>query len=148
MKKYRIYAILLKKIKLSFLKAMILSYSSLIDDESFQHVKKIKDTEDTRDTFSLMELSLINPETEEYEVYEDTICVDEYLQTKRDELERIVTTGYKNIDDVINKYGNAAAQVMAELIFEYYGGFHANHIFAGSEDECRDFIKEYIIRLA
>lgn len=117
---------------------------SLTDDDSFQHVKKIGE-----DKFELIEISLVNPETEEYIVYTDEINVDEYLDMSRGELIEILE-GYYDAggeEDVIQFVLNnidSPSQIIAECIFEYYGAFQAYTLFKGSEEKCRKFIEEYI----
>ena len=115
----------------------------LTDDDSCQYVKKINE-----DEFQLIEMSLINPETEEFIVYTDEIDVDAYLEQNRGETEEILNSfGYgenniSSIEEVINKYSNAS-QIIAECIFEYYSDFQAYTIFKGREEQCRRFIENY-----
>lgn len=116
----------------------------LTDDDSSQHVKKIGE-----DKFELIEMSLINPETEEYVVYTDEIDVDEYLEMKRGELIEILEGYYESGDeeDVIQFVMNhidSPSQIIAECIFEYYGAFQSYPLFTGKEKACREFIENYI----
>lgn len=116
----------------------------LTDDDSYQHVKKIGE-----DKFELIEMCLINPETEEYLVYTDEIDVDEYLEINRGELIEILEGYYdaEDEEDVIQFVMNhieSPSQIMAECIFEYYGAFQAYTLFKGSEEKCRQYIENYI----
>lgn len=116
----------------------------LTDDDSFQYVKRIGE-----DEFELIEMSLVNPETEEHIVYTDEINVDEYLDMSRGELIEILEGYYdaESEEDVIQfviNHIDSASQIMAECIFEYYGAFQAYTLFKGSEEKCRKFIEEYI----
>ena len=116
----------------------------LTDDDSYQHVKKIGE-----DKFELIEICLINPETEEYLVYTDEIDVDKYLEINRGELIEILEGYYdaEDEEDVIQFVMNhieSPSQIMAECIFEYYGAFQAYTLFKGSEEKCRQYIENYI----
>lgn len=116
----------------------------LTDDDSFQHVKKIGE-----DKFELIEMSLANPETEEYIVYTDEIDVDEYLDMNRGELIEILEGYYdaEGEEDVIQFVLNnidSPSQIMAECIFEYYSTFQAYILFKGSEEMCKKFIERYV----
>ena len=115
----------------------------VIDDDSFQHVKKIRENE-----FQLIEMSLINPDTKEFIVYTDEINVNEYIKN-REELIEILEGYYETEDekDVIQfvmNHTDSPFQIMAECIFEYYGAFQAHTLFKGNEKECREFIENYI----
>jgi len=103
----------------------------LTDDDSFQHVKCISD-----DTYHLIEMGLINPETDEYEVYTDVICITDYLN---------------ELDEILSEFGygdgaceNESNQIIAECIFEHNGIFQASQLIAGSEGECEKFILDFI----
>lgn len=122
----------------------------LTDDDSQQYVADIS-TEEIPYHFNLIEMGLINPDKEIYEVYTDDICVDDYLDTMRGELETIINSyGYyldqkEGIADTsIWDYKEEAYQVMAECIFEYYNSFQAEQLFIGSEKKCIKFIQNYI----
>ena len=111
----------------------------LTDDDSQQYVRHEHDF-----VFSLIEMGLVNPDTGEHEVYTDTIDVDDYLETMREELTNILNSfGYDSIEDVEAKYYDSP-QVMAECIFEYYGSFKADVKFTGTENECTKYIQEYV----
>ncbi|MDR0287179.1 MAG: hypothetical protein LBI03_05680, partial [Clostridiales bacterium] len=68
----------------------------LTDDSCLQYVKQNSDTE-----FSLIEMALCSHMTlQKYEVYEDTIDVQDYFDTKMDELLIILKTfTYESLDD-------------------------------------------------
>ena len=115
----------------------------LTDDDSCQYVKKINE-----DEFKLIEMSLINPETEEFIVYTDEIDVDAYLEQNRGEVREILEAYYEaeGEEDVIQfvlNHIDSPSQIIAECIFEYYSSFQAEVIFKGSEEQCRRFIENY-----
>jgi len=113
------------------------------DDSCFQYVKKISETE-----YSLIELACYGrDEVQKYEVYEDTIDLQDYFNGKTDELLMVLSGfGYESLEVVRMHYGDEANQVMAECLFEYYGSHEANQIFIGVECEAivaiMDFISE------
>lgn len=116
----------------------------LTDDDSYQHVRKIGE-----DKFELIEMCLINPETEEYLVYTDEIDIDEYLEINRGELIEILEGYYdaedeENVIQFVMNHIESPSQIMAECIFEYYGAFQAYTLFKGSEEKCRQYIENYI----
>lgn len=121
----------------------------LTDDDSMQYVKKINDT-----TFHLIEMSLVNPEKNIFEVYEDTIDVNDYFTDMKLELEDILNSyGYylnpnckdKYVVEDIKSLGDKTNQIIAECIFEYYGSFQAEKLFTGKENLCKKYIKDYIL---
>ena len=109
----------------------------LTDDDSRQHVKRINDW-----TYSLIEMCLISRNPDQFQVYTDTIDL------RNDE--GIMSTvldgfGYAGYFDVVSKYNNDdAPQIVAECIFESYGSFRAEVQFVGSEEECIEYIDNYI----
>lgn len=114
----------------------------LIDADSHQYIRKAAGTDDI---FDLIEMSMINPEINEYEVYQDTVCTGEYIAEKQSELLAILDCyGYHSVDEVIKKYKSEAMQVIAECIFEYYGSSEVGKLFVGSEKECTKYIQNYI----
>lgn len=122
----------------------------LTDDDSQQYVKEIS-SEESPHTFELIEIGLINPEDEIYQIYTNSICVEDYLETARGELKEIINSYGYYLDDEDNydgfciwNYKEEAYQVMAECIFEYYGSFEAEQLFIGAEKECIDFVQNYI----
>lgn len=125
------------------------------DIDTMQHVKCTFNDNDYPEqyTYQLIEMGLVNPEKNLYEVYEDTLCVDDYLEAARGELSSILAGfGYGDdeedcaiiIDRMAEQYGNEVFQVICECIFEHYGSFQASILFMGNEGECVDFIKKYI----
>lgn len=115
----------------------------LTDDNSCQYVKCIE-----KDKFKLIEMSLYNPDTEEYSVYTDLIDVNYYLEDYCEEVEEILHSfGYGDennsaIDEVNMSYPDPS-QIIAECIFES-GMFSARLVFEGSEEECKKSIENYI----
>jgi len=116
----------------------------LTDDSSMQYVRKVEGEEDI---FDLIEMCLVgHNDGGIYEVYENTICVDDYLETMRGETVEILNSfGYADIEDVMTQYEDAA-QVIAECIFEYYGSFQARQVFVGTEQDCNKWITDYVNR--
>lgn len=126
----------------------------LTDDDAQQYVKEIS-TEEIPHTFKLIEMCLFSRNPDEYEVYTDAICVDDYLETMRGELKEILHSYSYYLDDEdeedenerstsIWNYKEEAYQIMAECIFEYYGAFQTNERFIGSYQECCNFIQKWI----
>lgn len=127
----------------------------LTDNDSMQHVRCIVHSHDypEQNDYEIIEMGLINPEENLYEVYIDTICVDDYLECMRSELSSILASyGYGDkeedcaiiIDRMMEEYEKEVFQVVCECIFEYYGSFQALELFHGKEKECIDFIEKYV----
>ena len=113
---------------------------ALTDDDSCQYVKKLDEN-----TLSLIEMCIISINPDRYEVYADTINVQEHLEGAEQRLKEIIHGyGYLDYPDVVEKYGEEAAQVVAECIFEHYGSFCTGSLYIGSEDECADYIRKYV----
>lgn len=113
----------------------------LTDDDSSQYVKN-----EGNNVFSLIEMSMINPETGEYKVYYDTLDINEYWHTMRLEMEDIIS-GFGYTPESITKiYGDERDQIIAECIFEHYGDFQACELFTGTREDCRNAIKQYILK--
>ena len=102
--------------------------------------------------YKLIQMDLINPDTKEYKVFVDTLCVDDYLESMRGELSIILASyGYGDdeedcaeiIERMMEEYGDDVFQVVCECIFEYYDNFQAEVLFTGSEQDCIKFIENY-----
>lgn len=113
----------------------------LTDDASSQYVK-----DEGHHVFSLVEMSLINPETGEYKVYYDTLDINEYWHAMRQEMQDIISGFGYTIESITEAYGDDRDQVIAECIFEHYGDFQACELFVGTEEQCRSAIEQYIMR--
>lgn len=115
----------------------------LVDDDSYQWVKQCSETE-----YSLVEMSRVTPSgnsQELFEVYMDTLDMQDYFDSMSDELTQILDGfGYTGVDAVKGQYGNKANQVMAECIFEHYGSFQATSLCKGTIDACRKYIDNYV----
>jgi len=112
----------------------------LTDDDCLQHVCQESDTK-----FHLIELAQYGPNTKRYEVYEDTIDVRDYLDNMTDETISILGYfGYKGLEDVREKYGEAANKIIAECIFEHYGSRHANQLMTGTRAKAEQAIFDFI----
>lgn len=112
----------------------------LTDDDSYQFVRH-----EGEKTYSLIEMGLASRDPDLFEVYADTIDVQDYLDNKNDELRDILSGfGYADYSKLVEGYGCAAEQVAAECIFEHYGSFQAFSLFSGPEDECRSYIGQHV----
>ena len=125
-----------------------------VDADSCQYVKcSFKSDEGGEyNHYKLIQMDLINPDTQEYEVYFDTICVEDYLDSMRGELSLILFSyGYGDseedcteiIERMMEEYEDDVFQVVCECIFEWYGSFQAEVLFTGSEQDCIKFIENY-----
>ena len=125
-----------------------------VDADSCQYVKCSFKSEEGGEYnhYKLIQMDLINPDTKKYEVYFDTLCVDDYLDYMRSELSIILASyGYGDdeedcaeiIERMMEEYGDDVFQVVCECIFEYYGSFQAKVLFTGSEQDCIKFIENY-----
>ena len=125
-----------------------------VDADSCQYVKCSFKSEEGGEYnhYKLIQMDLINPDTQEYEVYFDTICVEDYLDSMRGELSLILSSyGYGDseedcteiIERMMKEYEDDVFQVVCECIFEWYGSFQAEVLFTGSEQDCIKFIENY-----
>ena len=125
-----------------------------VDADSCQYVKCSFKSEEGGEYnhYKLIQMDLINPDTQEYEVYFDTICVEDYLDYMRGELSLILSSyGYGDseedcteiIERMMEEYEDDVFQVVCECIFEWYGSFQAEVLFTGSEQDCIKFIENY-----
>lgn len=125
-----------------------------VDADSCQYVKCSFKSEEGGEYnhYKLIQMDLINPDTQEYEVYFDTICVEDYLDSMRGELSLILSSyGYGDseedcteiIEHMMEEYEDDVFQVVCECIFEWYGSFQAEVLFTGSERDCIKFIENY-----
>ena len=125
-----------------------------VDADSCQYVKCSFKSEKGGEYnhYKLIQMDLINPDTQEYEVYFDTLCVEDYLDSMRSELSLILSSyGYGDseedcteiIERMMKEYEDDVFQVVCECIFEWYGSFQAEVLFTGSEQDCIKFIENY-----
>ena len=125
-----------------------------VDADSCQYVKCSFKSEEGGEYnhYKLIQMDLINPDTQEYEVYFDTICVEDYLDSMRGELSLILSSyGYGDseedcteiIERMMEEYEDDVFQVVCECIFEWYGSFQDEVLFTGSEQDCIKFIENY-----
>ena len=73
-----------------------------VDADSCQYVKCSFKSEEGGEYnhYKLIQMDLINPDTKKYEVYFDTLCVDDYLDYMRSELSIILASyGYSDDDE-------------------------------------------------
>ena len=110
----------------------------LTDDGSHQHVRTIN-----ANTYELIEMQISNPDDHLYEVYTDTICLDDYGP---DEIKGILYTfGYSSIQEIFDEYQINANQIIAECIFEYYGSFALDPLAASlSAEAARNLIRQFV----
>ena len=117
----------------------------LTDDDSCQYVKEINP-----DTFELIEMGLVSHNPELYEVYADTINLNDYFYNNGKEglleVQNILKGfGYSSLINLIAQYPNNYKQIMAECIFEHYGSFQANQLANElTYSKAKEFIKNYI----
>ena len=125
-----------------------------VDADSCQYVKCSFKSEEGGEYnhYKLIQMDLINPDTKEYEVYFDALCIEDYLDSMRSELSIILASyGYGDdeedcveiIERMMKEYGDDVFQVVCECIFEWYGSFQAEVLFTGSEQGCIKFIENY-----
>ena len=113
----------------------------MTDDSCLQYVRKNGPVE-----FSLIELALCAPMIlQKYEVYEDTINVQDYFDTMMDELTSILNSfGYESLEAVREEYGDDSNQIIAECIFEHYGSHQANQLMTGTREEAEQTILDFV----
>ena len=125
-----------------------------VDADSCQYVKCSFKSEEGGEYnhYKLIQMDLINPDTQEYEVYFDTICVEDYLDSMRGELSLILSSyGYGDseedcteiIERMMEEYEDDVFQVLYECMFEGDGSFQAQVLFTGLEQDCIKFIENY-----
>ena len=125
-----------------------------VDADSCQYVKCSFKSEEGGEYnhYKLIQMDLINPDTQEYEIYTDALCVEDYLDSMRGELSIILSSyGYGDseedcaeiIERMMEEYGDDVFQVVCECIFEYHGSYQAEVLFTGSEQDCIKFIENY-----
>ena len=125
-----------------------------VDADSCQYVKCSFKSEEGGEYnhYKLIQMDLINPDIQEYEVYFDTLCVEDYFDSMRTELSLILSSyGYGDseedcteiIERMMKEYEDDVFQVVCECIFEWYGSFQAEVLFTGSEQDCIKFIENY-----
>ena len=114
-----------------------------VDADSCQYVKCSFKSEEGGEYnhYKLIQMDLINPDTKEYDVFVDTLCVDDYLESMRGELSIILASyGYSDDDEedcaeiierMMEEYGDDVFQVVCECIFEYYVSFLVEVLFTG-----------------
>jgi len=82
---------------------------------------------------------------QKYEVYEDTINVQDYFDGMMDELTSILNSfGYESVEAVQAEYGDDANQIIAECIFEHYGSHQANQLMIGTRSEAERAILDFV----
>jgi len=111
------------------------------DDDSMQHVRRLEGQ-----CWQLIEMATHDPEEDLFQVYIGDVDVAQYINNEREELSRILETyGYPSVEFVLREFsGNFAYQVIAECIFEHYNTRYARRLFVGGEDECVEYIENYI----
>lgn len=135
------------------MKAIINNWK-LTDSQPMQYVKCSFESDEGGEynNYKLIQMGLCNPETKEYKVFVDELCVDDYLDSMRTELSMILSSyGYGDdeedcaeiIERMMKDYGDDVFQVICECIFESCGSFQAEIPFTGSEQDCIKFIENY-----
>ena len=134
--------------------SVIINNWACVDADSCQYVKCSFKSEEGGEYnhYKLIQMDLINPDTQEYEVYFDALCVEDYLDSMRSELSMILSSyGYGDseedcteiIERMMEEYEDNVFQVVCECIFEWYGSFQAEVLFTGFEQDCIKFIENY-----
>jgi hypothetical protein len=118
----------------------------LTDDDCAQYAKKLSDTQ-----YHLIQMTSLSPEKDHKAVCSDVITLTDYLDdtgAADAELKSILAAyDYDGVQDVESQYGEMAAQVMCECIFESLcTGLGADIRFVGTRDECKKYITEVISR--
>lgn len=107
----------------------------LTDDDCSQYLKKLDNA-----IFKLIQISSIGYDDKKA-VYKETIDLEDFDEDTI--LESLNRFGYSSVEDVVNQYGDASNQIIAECLFEdriYW----LPHCFQGTYQECEDYIKQYI----
>ena len=127
----------------------------ITDSQPIQYVKCSFKSEEGGEYnhYKLIEMcDVADPRKKEYDVFVDTLCVNDYLDSMRGELSMILASyGYGEdeedcaeiIERMMEEYGDDVFQVVCECIFEYYDNFQAEVLFTGSEQDCIKFIENY-----
>lgn len=114
----------------------------LTDDETMQHVRKLG-----VDSYELLQYGLLNPETEVYGVFTDTVHLPDYPPDET--LMLLKTFGYNTLAEIRQEYGDEAyKQIVAECIYEHYLSLRDEPVYHGTEAEVITFIKKYVERKA
>ena len=129
----------------------------LTDNDDYQHATKLTDTKyHLIGVFGIPEGAVVsanndsdNEEKGKYRVYERIVDIDLYVKGHcSGELEGILNSyGYESVDDVVEKYGASANQIIAECIFECCEVQTSGVIHYGDYNSCvakiDDFIKSF-----
>lgn len=115
----------------------------LTDDDSYQHVRKVKDC-----TYELIQIQ--NNFDEEYKVFYGIIDVKFYIEKDKESVAKIISYYYgddENVDSIQDIFDSfeedRAYQLIAEMLFED-SIFEMSSLFHGEWEECQDFIDKYI----
>jgi hypothetical protein len=117
----------------------------LTDDDYQQYIRPT----DNEDIFDCIEMDACA--SNKYRVYFAVVDVDSYLECNRAEVRSVLHFyGYGNsenddspIEEVSSTYPNAS-QIIAECLFETCSSLDSEDLFTGSDEECIDFIQNWI----
>lgn len=115
----------------------------LTDDDSYQHVKKIKE-----DIYKLVQIQEFN--TEYYKVYCGIIDVKFYIEKDKERVNQVIAYYYgddentDSIQEIFNSFGEEKGnQYIAEMLFED-DIFEMSSLFHGNWEDCQEFVDNYI----
>ena len=115
----------------------------LTDDDSYQHVKKIKE-----DIYKLVQIQEFN--TEYYKVYCGIIDVKFYIEKDKEKVNQVIAYYYgddentDSIQEIFNSFGEEKGnQYIAEMLFED-DIFEMSSLFHGNWEDCQEFVDNYI----
>lgn len=115
----------------------------LTDNDSYQHIKKIKDC-----TYKLIQIQ--DNFDGEYKVFYGIIDVKFYIEKDKESVAKVISYYYgddENVDSIQDIFDSfeedRAYQLIAEMLFED-SIFEMSSLFHGEWEECQDFIDNYI----
>lgn len=115
----------------------------LTDDDSYQHVKKIKE--------NIYKLIQVQEFDAEYcKVYCGIIDVKFYIEKDKEKVNQVIAYYYgddettNSIQEIFNSFGEEKGnQYIAEMLFED-DIFEMSSLFHGNWEDCQEFIDNYI----
>ena len=115
----------------------------LTDDDSYQHVKKIKEN-----IYKLVQIQEFD--TEYYKVYCGIIDVKFYIEKDKEKVNQVIAYYYgddentDSIQEIFNSFGEEKGnQYIAEMLFED-DIFEMTSLFHGNWEDCQEFVDNYI----
>lgn len=115
----------------------------LTDDDSYQHVKKIKEN-----IYKLIQVQEFD--TGYYKVYCGIIDVKFYIEKDKEKVNQVIAYYYgddettDSIQEIFNSFGEEKGnQYIAEMLFED-DIFEMTSLFHGNWEDCQEFVDNYI----